>query len=165
MFKTWLETNEKEILYRDCESQDIAQVVALANASLKSKQEPHYFERLCNGRNPFIVATWQGKVVGYAAARLQFKDKQQFSNFTTMAVSPEMRGRGIGRALTAKLIERSEKIGTAYMRGDVRDGNDHARALYGKLGFKEEPYGTFKDGEGKFRIRKDFSNQPQDWSM
>ncbi len=54
---------------------------------------------------------------------------------TNVAVHPDSRGRGIGRALVEKAIERGRALGLEYLTLEVRKSNGTARALYEKCGF------------------------------
>jgi len=53
-----------------------------------------------------------------------------------MAVLPDHRGKGIGRAMLAKCIGDARKMGYRRMLLEVIDGNAAAMALYRHLGFK-----------------------------
>ena len=53
----------------------------------------------------------------------------------TLAVAPEARGRGLGRALLRAAIIRAQEIGAHVMFLEVGADNPHALALYAGLGF------------------------------
>ena len=52
-----------------------------------------------------------------------------------LGVAPELRGRDIGRALVAHLIEQGRAQGRRRMALDVATSNPRAQALYAELGF------------------------------
>jgi RimJ/RimL family protein N-acetyltransferase len=55
-----------------------------------------------------------------------------------MYVAPEHAGRGVGRALLAECIARAKHIsGLELLQLTVTDGNDRAKALYEKAGFRQ----------------------------
>jgi putative acetyltransferase len=54
-------------------------------------------------------------------------------------VKPEQRGKGVGRALGAAVIERAREIGYASMRLDTLASMTEANGLYRSLGFRECP--------------------------
>ena len=53
------------------------------------------------------------------------------------AVAPDMRGRGIGRALLDAMLRDAESRGTAQLYLEVRESNQAARQLYATRGFEE----------------------------
>ncbi|WP_371618780.1 N-acetyltransferase family protein [Streptomyces sp. NBC_00454] len=60
-----------------------------------------------------------------------------------IAVDPGIHGRGIGRALTAALIEDARTAGIEVLTLDARGDNERALGLYASLGFTE--YGRLPD--------------------
>ncbi len=54
----------------------------------------------------------------------------------TMAVVPGRRGQGIGAALLAAVLDRARQRGDRAVSLSVEDGNDTARRLYERLGFR-----------------------------
>lgn len=54
----------------------------------------------------------------------------------TVAVHPDWRGRGIGRALMKALIQRAERINAAFLSLEVRPSNASAVWLYRTMGFE-----------------------------
>ena len=55
-----------------------------------------------------------------------------------MAVEKSRRGQGIGEALVRELAARTSQKGIALLHLEVRESNQAARGLYGKLGFVED---------------------------
>jgi RsiW-degrading membrane proteinase PrsW (M82 family)/GNAT superfamily N-acetyltransferase len=53
----------------------------------------------------------------------------------TIAVSPEARGRGVGRAMLAALMYSAQDLGLPGLSLSVEDGNRDARSLYEKVGY------------------------------
>jgi GNAT superfamily N-acetyltransferase len=58
-------------------------------------------------------------------------------NIHDLAVMPEQRGRGIGRALLAAAEERAVARGCCKLTLEVQDGNRRARGLYESVGFSD----------------------------
>ena len=54
---------------------------------------------------------------------------------TNVAVSPDMRRRGIARALVKRMIDMASERGMDFITLEVRTSNSNARALYESLGF------------------------------
>lgn len=80
----------------------------------------------------------EGRVVGnISLRRAAFPGGWMIGN---VAVRPDWRGRGIGRALVEAALETAERRGGAWVGLEVREDNPVARRLYERLGF--EPVGT-----------------------
>ncbi|RYG90452.1 GNAT family N-acetyltransferase [Loktanella sp. IMCC34160] len=54
-----------------------------------------------------------------------------------LIVAPHMRGRGVGTALLRAMRQEAGRRGYHELRLEVADGNDGARALYDRLGFRD----------------------------
>lgn len=70
---------------------------------------------------------------GYADMRIITGESQIYN----IAIAPEFRRQGIGEALLAHMIEKSEELGLSIITLEVRSGNEAAMALYEKMGFKK----------------------------
>ena len=90
-----------------------------------------------NGR--LFLADDGDEVVGCVALR---KIGDRVGEMKRLYVRPAFRGRGLGRALTEKLIAEAKQIGYASLRLDTLPGKmDQAVAMYRSLGFEEvAPY-------------------------
>ncbi len=90
-----------------------------------------------NGR--LFLADDGDEVVGCVALR---KIGNRVGEMKRLYVRPAFRGRGLGRALTEKLIAEAKQIGYASLRLDTLPGKmDQAVAIYRSLGFEEvAPY-------------------------
>ena len=67
-----------------------------------------------------------------------------------IAIKKGYRGIGIGTKIMETLIEESRKAGLKILVLEVFETNKTARALYGKMGFREDgriPKGVYKNGE------------------
>lgn len=83
------------------------------------------------GGGCFLAARENGEIVGYGGM-LYAADA---AGVTNVAVSPDHRRRGIGRALMLGLIERAGEDGMTVLQLEVRQSGTAARALYESLGF------------------------------
>ncbi len=72
-------------------------------------------------------------IVGYAGLWLMTDE----AHITTIAVSPDYQGYGIGELLLLGLIDRAQQIGARWLTLEVRVSNKVAQALYEKYTFKE----------------------------
>ena len=82
-------------------------------------------------RGFFIAAYVGGEFAGYAGM-LCVLDERDICN---VATAPEFRGKGVGKALVAALIESARKSGASVIMLEVRKSNAAAIALYEKAGF------------------------------
>ncbi len=79
----------------------------------------------------YLVAEAGGSVIAFAGAWIILDE----SNITHIAVAEEWRRRGVGQAVTGALLQYLSNLGAAYATLEVRESNQAARHLYGKLGF------------------------------
>ena len=91
-------------------------------------------ESLSDDRYTFLVADVGGDVVGYGSI-LPVLDECDLLN---IAVLPELRGQGLGKALMNALISEAKNMGVAYMHLEVRESNENAIGLYRSLGFETD---------------------------
>lgn len=85
------------------------------------------------GESVFLVAEEEGKVVGYIGSYYCHPE----GYITNVAVAPEMRRRGIGRALIEELIVRGRELSLSFWTLEVRESNEGAISLYSSLGFEK----------------------------
>lgn len=90
-----------------------------------------------------LLAFADGVAVGLAVCFFGFSTFQArpLLNVHDLAVVPEWRGRGVGRALLAAAEERARRRGCCKLTLEVQDGNRRARGLYDSFGFKDVVYG------------------------
>ncbi len=104
-------------------------------------------EEIDNEHAVFLAAVDEtGKTVGYLGCHL-ILDEAYIAN---VAVSPELRGAGIGSRLVAALMERLKEQQASFVTLEVRVSNEAAIGLYTKFGFV--PVG----------IRKGFYDKPKE---
>jgi ribosomal-protein-alanine N-acetyltransferase len=80
---------------------------------------------------PFVVEGTSGEVMGYAVSWNVAGE----SHILNIAVRPDRRGRGVGRALVRECIRRAARAGCARIHLEVRAGNVEAQRLYLRCGF------------------------------
>lgn len=88
-------------------------------------------ELTANPTARYLVAEVNGHVAGFAGAWLIIDE----SHITNIAVEESQRGQGIGRRLTAALLQYVSNLGAAYVTLEVRQSNQPAISLYTSLGF------------------------------
>jgi ribosomal-protein-alanine N-acetyltransferase len=79
----------------------------------------------------YVVRTPEHPVAGFCAFWLVF-DEIHINN---VAILPQLRGRGIGTALMAHVMEEGRRLGAKRATLEVRASNEGARKLYERLGF------------------------------
>jgi [ribosomal protein S18]-alanine N-acetyltransferase len=94
-----------------------------------------YEAELAQPESAFIIVirTARTPVAGYCAYRL-VADELQINN---VAVRPEHRARGYGRALVVAALDHGRAAGARTALLEVRRSNATARRLYGSLGFTQ----------------------------
>lgn len=86
-----------------------------------------------------VVDKPENRIVGYIIY-WHIKEDVQVNN---IAVHPDFRGKGIGKAMMKHILEKTRKEGAAFVHLEVRMSNTAALALYKRLGF--EVLGTRKN--------------------
>ena len=84
------------------------------------------------GKGIFLVAEQDGAVAGYVGCQTVLDE----GYITNVAVSPDCRRQGIGRALVAELTERAKRAGLAFVTLEARASNAPAITLYEGAGFR-----------------------------
>jgi ribosomal-protein-alanine N-acetyltransferase len=94
----------------------------------------------------YVVARRGSRIVGYAGVFVVVPE----ADVQTVAVAPQERGRGTGRALLGALIHRAGARGATVLHLEVRADNAAAIGLYEVLGFvadgrRRDYYGRGRD--------------------
>lgn len=121
-----------EYLIRRMTMADVDGVAAVEAATFPTPWSRDAFvSEMKNVAARYLVAEKDGEVIGYAGAWIILDE----SHITNIAVLREYRGQGIGRALTAGLLQYLSNLGAAYATLEVRKSNVVAQNLYVSLGF------------------------------
>ena len=125
--------------------EDVSTVAALERASFSTPWKAETFAELVRseaGAEVWVAESGragdasedsgEGGVVGYAVLWTA-ADQAELAN---LAVRPELRGRGIGGQLLAKVLARCREEGVTALYLEVRASNDVARSLYENRGFR-----------------------------
>lgn len=122
-----------EALIRRMELKDLDTVAAIEAATFARPWSRNSFEQELtrNVAARYLVAELEGKVVGYAGAWIILDE----SHITNIAIEESRRGQGIGKQLTAGLMQYLSNLGAAYATLEVRVSNERAQNLYKGLGF------------------------------
>ncbi|MDI2028699.1 GNAT family N-acetyltransferase [Saccharopolyspora sp. TS4A08] len=84
----------------------------------------------------FLLLRRDGAVLGCGGVRTE---SAGIAEIKRMWVSPELRGRGAGRALLSALEEQARRLGFSRVRLDTAAELGEARAMYAKAGYVEIP--------------------------
>lgn len=142
---------------RRCERDDVQAVIDINMETLPEHYSDYfYYEILAEFPEMFLVAEFDGTIVGYVMCRIEYGFSHlkrlglaRKGHIVSVAVKEQHRGKGIGTALmTSSQQSMVEKAATeSYL--EVRVTNNEAIALYQKLGYavtsRLEAY--YKDGE------------------
>ena len=123
------------MLIKPFQSADEAAVIALWEACdlLRPWNDPHkdIARKLQVQPELFLVGLEDEKIVGTIMAG--YEGHRGWVNY--LAVSPEQRGRGLGRQLMAEAETKLRALGCPKINLQVRSGNDPVRAFYEAIGY------------------------------
>ena len=124
-----------DLTLRSVQARDLPAIYEIEKISFKEPYPPSFIDTLAY-RNPemFVVAEENGRIVGYVVAMLQ---GESLGRIVSIAVSPNRRRRGVGSALTLRILEVLKRLGAESVRLEVRRSNIAAQRFYEKLGFKK----------------------------
>jgi len=152
---------------RRCDPSDILPVMEINLKTLPEHYSDYFYESLlAELPEAFLVAEIEKKLVGYIMCKIEYG----FSNFkklgfvkkghvVSIAVLPEHRNKGIGRALVEESLlgVKLKKADELYL--EVRCSNNEAIKLYEKLEFviKQRLKAYYRDGEDAYLMTIEFS--------
>ncbi len=112
----------------------------------------HFLKR---GHATLQVAELEGRgIVGYVL--VLYHKATALARIYSIAVEPELRGRGVAAALVRFGEDDAERQGCSYMRLEVRPDNTEAIALYQRLGYRKFDVWPdyYEDHEAALRFEK-----------
>jgi ribosomal-protein-alanine N-acetyltransferase len=108
---------------------DVVEIDRASNGAPWS--EASFLREVSNPQAHYYVSLDGSTVVGFAG----FWTLVDEAHITTIAVRPEARGRGIGRALMTRILADAADLGMKCATLEVRISNEKAINLYASLGF------------------------------
>ena len=145
---------------------DLISVIEINMIALPEHYSDYFFESILRELpEAFIIAEINDRIVGYIMCKIEFG----FSNFrklgfvkkghvVSVAVLPEHRGKGLGKALMLEGINgvMSRKSDEIYL--EVRRSNESAIKMYQKLGFqiKSRLRTYYRDKEDAYLMALEF---------
>lgn len=124
-----------EFIVRTGAAEDVDDIEALEQVCFTDpwSRESLLHELTENPMSTYIVAEYEGKVIGYVGIWAILDE----GHITNVAVSPEYRRMQVGSALIKTMLEATIKAGIGHHTLEVRAGNEPAKGLYRKFGFEE----------------------------
>ena len=112
---------------------DVDQVAGIEEATFARPWSRESFrqELTRNAVARYLVADEDEQILGYAGAWVILDE----SHITNIAVREDARGRGLGKRLTADLLQILSNLGASYATLEVRVSNIRAQNLYKSMGF------------------------------
>lgn len=122
-----------ESVIRFMRLKDVDAVAAIEEATFARPWSRESFrqELTRNAVARYLVAEENGEILGYAGAWVILDE----SHITNIAVREDARGRGIGKKMTADLLQVLSNLGACYATLEVRVSNLRAQNMYKSLGF------------------------------
>jgi len=95
-----------------------------------------------------FLAYLDRKAVGFATCFRGFSTFQALPlvNISDLAVLPEYRGQGVGRALLAAIEQKARDLGCCRLTLEVQENNGRARHVYERAGYSQAVYGETTGG-------------------
>ncbi|WP_417531242.1 ribosomal protein S18-alanine N-acetyltransferase [Marinobacter lipolyticus] len=92
-------------------------------------------------RDRLIIAELENELVGYCLVLMSAATR--LARIYSIAVSPDIRGRGLGEKLVREAEKEAVEADRIVMRLEVREDNTAAINLYRRLGYRQ--FGTYRD--------------------
>ena len=113
---------------------DLSDVLAIERASFSMPWSRGAF--LYEIEQNQVARCWVGREDGRVVGYICLWDVADELHITNVAVHPEARRRGVGRALLDSVFERARAAGSRVVLLEVRPSNVEALALYESFGFR-----------------------------
>jgi len=125
----------KGVKFRQWTHIDLVEVYALEKAIYLDDpwSMAQFREEFAGAGRQYLVAEFEGKVVGYAGVMLA----GDVTDILTLTVAPEFRRRGIAREFLKRMIDWSRNQKVEAMMLEMRVGNIEAEPLYLANGFRK----------------------------
>lgn len=150
---------QQSYIIREFRPEDLEAVVNINRICLPENYPPSFFlEHHYENPKIFLVAEYDGKIVGYNMCRLEYGISNingklaRKGHIISIAVMFEYRRKGIGSKLIEEGLKRLKECGATEVYLEVRITNYPAIALYRKMGFRAIRIieGYYRDGESAY---------------
>jgi L-amino acid N-acyltransferase len=138
----------------DIYNEAIRSTTATFDTEPKSVEDRRHWLEAHDERHPVLVAEFAGQVVGWAALT-QWSDRPAYDQTaeSSFYVAQPFRGRGIGRALKARLIEEARRLAFHTLLARVAGESEASIRINESFGFRL--VGTMQEVGFKFGRRLD----------
>ncbi|MHA7856202.1 ribosomal protein S18-alanine N-acetyltransferase [Marinobacter shengliensis] len=132
-----------DVLLRQAVADDLTALVQLENRCFtEDRISRRSFRRFLEmPRDRLIVAEQGSELVGYCLVLMNAATR--LARIYSIAVSPTVRGRGVGEQLVREAEKEAVEADRIIMRLEVREDNAGAINLYKRLGYRQ--FGTYRD--------------------
>lgn len=113
---------------------DAAAIAALEKECFSEPWSKQAVENSADEGIRFFVYEENGAIIGYIGLQTVLDE----GYITNVAVSPDNRRKGIGKALLETLDSKAEELSLSFISLEVRESNTAAIALYNLCGYKNE---------------------------
>jgi ribosomal-protein-alanine N-acetyltransferase len=114
--------------------------------------EEQFWSELAQDTRSYVVALDGADVVAFAGLFVLPPD----ADVQTVAVAPSHQGRGLARSMLEQLLSQAEVHGVTHTLLEVREDNESALRLYGRMGFEQisRRPGYYADGTDALILRR-----------
>lgn len=116
---------------RSATEPDFAELARLHKTCFAENWDERALKDLASSGARALLAEQDGRIAGF----ILFRTASDESEILTLAVPPEARRSGLGRALVTQAAQQAARAGAARLVLEVGANNAAARALYAGLGF------------------------------
>jgi ribosomal-protein-alanine N-acetyltransferase len=121
---------------REATREDLFDVLGIERAVFDQPWPYAAFEGFLGDRGFLVAVDDDGSVVGYVVADTVPNHGHDIGHVKDLAVVPDARGAGVGRALLERALVVLASDGVAVVKLEVRTGNEAALSLYRDRGFE-----------------------------
>jgi ribosomal-protein-alanine N-acetyltransferase len=121
------------MIFRPMLEADLEKVVEIEKASMPSPWSKELFEaELKRKLARYFVVEEEGEVAGY----MGYWEAPGEAHLINLAIAPKFRQKRLGSAMVDYCLQFAAKTGARLATLEVRDGNEAAKRLYEKCGFR-----------------------------
>ncbi len=147
-------------MIRPATSKDVDELLRLENLCFEHDRlkRTDFRNALRAARSLLLVHDSGDRLGAYALLRMQGR----LGHLLSLAVDPEARRQGLGRALIHAVEDAARSLGARHMQLELREDNGAAQALYGSLGYRHHGIwlGYYEDQSDAHRMQKTLAEEP-----